>query len=194
LSVVLSTGTVKEGVFEMSNRLLKEYGEKTLVTEKDPKRLVKELRIPETKALQLVACFELGRRFYERNENGPAIIRNAKDVFEYLRELRTLSKEHVRGIYLDTHHKVIHDEVISIGTINANLIHPREVFAPAIHYGAVGIILAHNHPSGNVTPSKADVMVTKQLVEAGRIIGIPILDHVVIGKDSFKSIENNYSQ
>ena len=106
--------------------------------------------------------------------------------------MHSLPKEQFRGIYLDTHNRVIHDEVISIGTINTNIVHPREVFRPALEYGSVAVVLAHNHPSGIVTPSTADIEVTKQLVQAGRIIGIHVLDHVIITKDGFQSIAIDY--
>ena len=192
LAVILTTGSKKEGVMEMAGRVLKEYGEKALMSQKDARAIAKDLNIPEIKALQIVACSELGRRFFEKNDTGPALIRNAKDVFEHLREMRALPKEHLRGLYLNSHHKVIHDEVISIGTINSNLIHPREVFAPAIQYGAAGIILAHNHPSGSITPSQADIEITKQLVEVGKIIGINLLDHVIVSKEGFASIDIDY--
>lgn len=192
VAVVLATGTKKEDVMSMASRMIREYGEKTLSSQTDAKMLSDELQIPEIKALQIVACAELGRRFFDRREHGRVIIRTAKDVYEYLKDLRTLSKEHLRGLYVNTHHRLIHDEVISIGTINSNLIHPREVFKPAIEYGAVAVILAHNHPSGVVTASAADIEITKRVIEAGRIIGIPLVDHVIIGKNKFASIEAGY--
>jgi len=192
VAVVLATGTKKEDVMSMASRMIREYGEKTLSSQTDAKMLSDELQIPEIKALQIVACAELGRRFFDRREHGRVIIRTAKDVYEYLKDLRTLSKEHLRGLYVNTHHRLIHDEVISIGTINSNLIHPREVFKPAIEYGAVAVILAHNHPSGVVTASAADIEITKRVIEAGRIIGIPLVDHIIIGKNKFASIEAGY--
>lgn len=192
VAVLLGTGTKKEGVLEMSNRIFKEYGQKLLIHHKDPKSLARDLDIPLVKALQIVAAGELGRRYFSRNGNGPAVIRTPKDVYNYLRDMRSISKEHLRGIYLNSHHMVIYDEVVSIGTVDANLIHAREVFKPAIEYGAVAIVLAHNHPSGVVKPSLADIKVTEQLVGAGKILGIHILDHVIITKDSFASVNVNY--
>jgi DNA repair protein RadC len=106
--------------------------------------------------------------------------------------MRDLPREHLRGIYLDTHNRVIHDEVISIGTINSNIVHPREVFKAAIEYNAAAIILVHNHPSGVATPSASDIEVTKQIIEAGRIIGINLLDHIVVTHSGFVSIEADY--
>ncbi|MDD5318771.1 MAG: DNA repair protein RadC [Candidatus Pacebacteria bacterium] len=192
LAVVLTTGTVKEEVMSMSRRVVKEYGTQAFISQTDPKKLSEDLDIPIVKACQIVACGELGRRFYKKNTAGLAIIRTPEEAYEYLREMATLPKEHLRGIYLDTHHRVIHDEVISIGTINSNIIHPREVFKPAVEYGAAAVILAHNHPSGIVTPSEADIEITKQLIEAGKIVGINLLDHIILTKNGFTSVEAEY--
>jgi DNA repair protein RadC len=192
VAVVLATGTKKEDVMSMASRMIRDYGERTLSNQTNATSLAKELNIPLIKALQIVACAELGRRFFDRREHGRVIIRTAKDVYEYLKDLRTLSKEHLRGLYVNTHHRLIHDEVISIGTINSNLIHPREVFKPAIEFGAAAVILAHNHPSGVVKASAADIEITRRIVEAGKIIGIPLVDHVIIGKNKFTSIDAGY--
>ncbi len=192
LAIIFNTGSVKEGVLEMASRVLKDYGEKALISQTDASKIAKDLDIPELKAAQIVACAELGRRFFDKEGINKATVRTAEDVFEYLRDMQNLSKEHLRGIYLNSHHKVIHDEVISIGTINSNLIHPREVFKPAIEYGAAAVIVAHNHPSGILEPSQADIEITRQLVAVGKIIGINLLDHVIIGKDSFISIDVDY--
>jgi DNA repair protein RadC len=188
LAIILTTGTTKEEVLTMSSRILKEYGEKSLLSRTDAKELVADLDIPITKAAQIVACGELGRRFYRRNSAGQAVIRTAKDIFAYTVDMRMLPKEHLRGIYLNAHYQVIHDEVISIGTLDSNLIHPREVFKPALEYSAAGLILVHNHPSGKAIPSKADCLVTKQIAEAGRLLGIDLIDHVIVTEKSFVSI------
>jgi DNA repair protein RadC len=193
IAIVLTTGTKKEGVLEMAARVLKAYGDKSLLVQTSVSSLAADLGIPLTKAAQLVACFELGRRFHGKAKIGPAIIRSPKDVFNYLRDMQHLPKEHLRGLYLNAYQRVIHDEVISIGTLDASLIHPREVFKPAIEYGAAAVILAHNHPSGSVKPSKADLDITNQLVAASQIIGISLLDHVIIARNRFASIEVEYS-
>lgn len=192
VAIVLNVGTKTEDVLSMSKRLVKEYGVSALSSQIDPKQLSEDLNIPIVKACQIVACSEIGRRLYKKNDIGLAVIRTAKDAFDYLGDMHSLPKEHLRGIYLDTHNRVIHDEVISIGTINTNIVHPREVFRPALEYGAVAVVLAHNHPSGIVSPSTADIEITKQLVQAGRIIGIHVMDHVVITKDGFQSIGVDY--
>lgn len=193
LAVVLGTGTTREDVMTMATRIVKEYGERTILSQTNPTRLAEDLHIPLTKAAQIVACGELGRRFYPTRLSGLAVLRTGKDVHNYVRDMERLPKEHLRGIYLNTHYRVIHDEVISIGTINANLIHPREVFKPAIEYGAAGIILVHNHPSGITKASAADVEITEQLVQVGKIIGIGIVDHVIVGGNKWASVEVNYT-
>jgi len=192
IAVLLNTGTKKEDIMSMSSRIVKDYGEQALSAQTNAQTLSENLDIPLAKAMQIVACAELGRRFYTKRTTGPQIIRTAKDVFEYLVDMRNLPKEHLRGIYLNTHHRIVHDEVISIGTINTNLVHPREVFKPAIEYGAAAVILAHNHPSGVTTPSEADIEITRHIVSVGKIIGIPVIDHVIIGKNKFTSIAIDY--
>lgn len=192
LAIILGTGTIKEDVLSMSTRVLKEYGERVLSRQTNAEQMATDLDIPLGKAMQIVACAELGKRFFEKNPMSTAILRTAKDVYNYLRDMRTLPKEHMRGIYLNNHFRVIHDEVISIGTVNSSLVHPREVFKPGIEYGAVAVILAHNHPSGIIEPSKADIDVTTQLIAAGKILGIHLIDHIIVGPDSYISIPNNY--
>jgi DNA repair protein RadC len=191
LAVILNTGTKSEGVLEMSERIIKEYGERALINHKDVQAMADDLNIPLVRAAQIVAVGELGKRFFQK-KGGTTMVRSAKDAYEYLSDMQHLDKEHLRGLYLNNHYRIIHDEVISIGTVDANLIHPREVFKPALEYGAVAVILAHNHPSGIIKPSLADQEVTRQIIEAGRIMGITLLDHVIIGKGKFASIEMPY--
>lgn len=188
LAILMVTGTTKEGVMEMSARVLKEYGEKALLARTDAKALAADLGIPLTKAFQIVAAGELGRRFYKRNGMGSAVIRSAEDAYAYAADMRTLTKEHLRGIYLNGHYQVIHDEIISIGTVDANLLHPREVFKPALEYCAAGIVLVHNHPSGVSTPSDADVAMTRQLKDAGKLLGIELVDHLVVTDSGYACV------
>ncbi len=193
IAIILATGTKKEGIIEMSNRLLKEYGEKTIIDQKDATKLAKELDIPVLKAIQLVAALELGRRFFKPNVGGAIFLRTAEQVYEHLKEMGSLPKEHLRGLYLNAHYQLMHDEVISIGTMTSNIIHPREVFRPALEYGCTAVILAHNHPSGISLPSEADITVTKQLIEAGKILGVSLLDHIVITPTKYDSIPVSYA-
>ncbi|MGE5425689.1 MAG: RadC family protein [Bacillota bacterium] len=188
LAVVLGVGTKKEEVFSMASRLLREYGEKAIATQKDPSAMAKELRLPEIKACQIVACFELGRRLFQKKPGGLITIRNATQAANYLKEMNSLKKEQFRGLYLNNHYQLIHDEVISIGTIDASLVQAREVFRPALEYGASAIILAHNHPSGVLKASRDDQEITDNLIAAGRILDVEILDHLIIGGNKHLSI------
>lgn len=188
LAVILGVGTKKEEVFSMSSRLLREYGEKGIAYQKNPSVIEKDLRIPIAKACQIVACFELGRRFYQKKPGGSITIRTAAQAFNYLKDMGNLNKEQFRGLYLNTHYQLIHDEVISLGTLDATLVQPREVFSPALQYSAAALIIAHNHPSGVLKATKADIEITNKLIEASRILDIEILDHLIIGKNRFVSI------
>jgi DNA repair protein RadC len=193
LAIILNVGTKKEDVLAMSRRLLKEYGDSIIINQKNPKKVSELLGIPIAKACQVIACFELGRRFFKAPDGGaPIVIRTASQVFDYLKDMRDLPKEHLRGLYLDSHYQLIHDEVISIGSLTSNIIHPREVFRPALEYSATAVILAHNHPSGIAMPSEPDVSITKQIIEAGKILGIGLLDHVIITKTKFESVPAEY--
>lgn len=193
IAVLLSVGTQKEHVLSMASRVAREYGERNIMQENDAERLAREVGLPIGKAMQIVAAAELGRRFYAKNDKALPVIRTARDVFEYVVDMRTLPKEHLRGLYLNAHYKVIHDEIISMGTIDANLVHPREVFRPALEHAAAAVVLVHNHPSGEITASIADLKVTEQIIEAGRMLGIELVDHVIVTKEAYSSVPASYT-
>jgi len=179
MAVVLGIGTQKEDVLAMAKRITREYGEKALTNETNPEALTTALEIPLTKACQVVASFEIGRRYFAKHP-GVVYVRQSKQAYEYLKDMGNLRKEQLRGLYLNSRYQVIHEEVISIGSLTANIVHPREVFQPAVEHGAIAIILAHNHPSGRINPTQADLEITQQLVKAGDILGIDIVDHLII--------------
>lgn len=188
LSVILNTGTRKEGIIEMSSRIIKDYGELGVMNQKNPEVLAKDFKIPLIKAIQIVACAELGKRFFQKNEHASPVIRTAHEVFDYVKDMHNLSKEYLRGIYLNVHYKIIHDEVISIGTVDSNIIHPREVFKPAVEYSANALILVHNHPSNDLNPSESDIEITRKMIEAGKLLGVDLIDHIIVTKYGFTSI------
>jgi len=169
-------------------RLMREYGEKGIAYQQNPEIITKDLGVPIAKACQIVACFELGRRFYQKKSGIHVSIRNAKQAFEYLKDMGFLKKEQFRGLYLNTHYQLIHEEVISIGTLDSALVSPREVFRPALENSAAAIIVAHNHPSGVLKATKNDAEITEKLIEAGKIIGIEVLDHIIIGGNKYSSL------
>jgi len=189
VSIILNTGYRDENVLELSQRIIKEYGSKAIASEKNVGRIMETLGIPIVKACQIVACFELGRRFFQEQPGKMPAIRGPEDVFVYLEDMKKLKKEQFRGLYLNARNKVIHDEVISIGTLTANLVHPREVFQPAIEYLACGVIVAHNHPSGDPDPSEDDLEITRKLASVGKTMDIELLDHIIIGSKRYVSLK-----
>lgn len=188
IAVLLGTGSKKEEILTMSHRIIKEYGEKAIMHELDAKRLARALSIPSIKAAQIIAAFELGRRFFAQKAGKPIFIRNATQAYEHLKDIGYARKEQLRGLYLNARHELIHDEVISVGSLTANIVHPREIFQPALLYGASAVIVAHNHPSGDSTPTPPDIAITAQLQKAGETLGISLLDHIIVTQDGFESI------
>jgi DNA repair protein RadC len=175
-----------ENVIDMSNRLIKEYSLEKLF-DCSLKELQQIKGIGPSKAMQILAMSELGKR-YSQSKNPVKKISSAKDVFDYFHEkFKDEKQEHFYVLILNSQNHIIKEEFISKGVLDAAIIHPREVFKPAIKHSASKIILIHNHPSGNPKPSPEDLEVTKQLIEAGKLIDIKILDHVIIGNGEWWS-------
>lgn len=186
LAILLRTGSEGVNVVELANKILKKFSGDGLI-----KATVKELKttfgLGSAKACEIIACFELGRRLLQNKQ--ASLILSSKDVWEELKDIRDNKKEHFVVFFLDARNQEIKREIISIGSLNANLVHPREVFEPAVRYLAAQIILAHNHPSGDFEPSEEDLEITKKLVKSGKILGIEIIDHVIVTKDKFLSMK-----
>lgn len=188
LAIILGSGTKKEEILTMTNRIVREYGEKALQHELDPKKLSNALSLPLNKSMQIVSAFELGRRFFAQKGGKPVFIRNSSQAFEHIKDMGSAHKEQLRGLYLNSRHELIHDEVISVGSVTANIVHPREVYQPAILHNAVAIIIAHNHPSGDPEPTPPDLAVTEQLRRAGDSLGISLLDHLIVAGSKYHSL------
>lgn len=188
LAAVLYTGTKNMSVLEMAALVVHEYGDNYIIHETDPQKLKAILGIPLQKATQIVACFALGKRLFHRSQKRSITIRNAQQAYRYLADMGGYDKEHLRGLYLNSRFKLVHEETISVGSITESLVHPREVFKPALEHGAVALILAHNHPSGSLEASDADREVTHHLIEAGKLLGIQLLDHLIISANKYRSI------
>ena len=191
LSIIFGIGSKGESALELSNKLLKKYNFNKLEN-LSIKELAKECK-SYNKALQLISLIELSKRYNKLVSNGFAFsIRSSKDVYNiFNNELSNLKKEKVIGLYLDTKNKIIKKEDLSLGILDGSLIHPRELFKEAIKESAKSVILVHNHPSGDSNPSEDDVRLTKNLIEAGNLIGINFLDHVIIGKKNFYSFKED---
>lgn len=191
MAIILRTGTIQENVVEMSNRLIKEHSLEKLF-DCSLKELQEIKGIGPSKAMQILAISELGKR-YSSSKSPITKITSAKDVYNFFKEkLKDEKQENFYVLILNNANNIIKEELISKGVLDAAIIHPREIFKPAIKHSASKIILIHNHPSGNPSPSKEDLEITKQLIEAGKLIDIKVLDHVIVGNEEYWSwIEDN---
>ncbi|WP_297790386.1 DNA repair protein RadC [uncultured Anaerococcus sp.] len=190
LAVILSTGYKNKNVIELSKEILASFSYEELL-EVEVDELIKIDGIKLAKATKIVASLQLGRRISEKViKKKIKKITSSADVYTYMKnELTFKKKEHFVAILLDTKNVIIAEETISIGDLSSTIVNPREVFKPAIKKSAKSIVLVHNHPSGNPTPSMEDLQITKRLVDAGEILDISVLDHIIIGKDKFYSFK-----
>ncbi|WP_318246398.1 RadC family protein [Rossellomorea aquimaris] len=190
LAILLRTGTKSESVLQLSNRLLTHFDGLNLLKDASLEEITKTKGIGLAKAVQIMAAVEFGRRISNLAFDDRYSIRSPEDGANYvMNDMRFLAQEHFVCLYLNTKNQVLHKQTIFIGSLNASIVHPREVFKEAFRRSAASIICIHNHPSGDPTPSKEDIEVTKRLVECGRIIGIDILDHLIIGEKKFISLK-----
>ncbi len=181
LAVLLNSGTKNSNVLELSAKILSEYPLEKLQSA-SMEQLEKIKGVKKMKAARILAVFELNARIKTKN-NG--FINNAREAFQALEDMKPLEIEQTRGIYLNSRNKILSMKTISTGTLTISLINPREIIKNAINSNAVGVIIAHNHPSGDPTPSLEDIKATKTLLNACDIVGIQLIDHVIIGDGYF---------
>ncbi len=183
VSVLLGSGTKSAGVLELSRTLLTKFPLTTL--SQAPMDILQSIPgIGQAKASILLAAFELSKRITDLST---ATVVTAADVWNSVHDIRNQTKEHFVIVLLNSRNQIIKYEVVSIGLVDTSIIHPREVFEPAIKHVASAVILVHNHPSGQLDPSDADIRTTKQLVECGKLLGIPVVDHVIVTSDGYLS-------
>jgi DNA repair protein RadC len=181
IAILLRTGTKDRPVLELAEFLLAHFGSLEALSRAPVGELVKIKGVGEAKAIELKAAFSLAVRLAQTEAESRAID-SSEDVARLLgEEMRLLDFESVRVICLNTKHKVLAVDEVSRGTLNESLFHPRDAYRHAVARQAHAVILAHNHPSGNVTPSDADVRVTRQMKQAGELLRIELLDHVILG-------------
>lgn len=190
LAILLRTGTRNESAVHLAGRVLQNCGSLSGLVDMSLEEMTAIRGIGPAKAVQLRAGIELGRRLTRTAREDRLTVRRPQDAADYLMEqLRYLKKEHFICLFLNTKNQLITRETLSVGTLNASLVHPREVFRAAIKCSSASLICVHNHPSGDPTPSPEDISLTKRLVEAGELVGIDVLDHLVIGEHSFVSLK-----
>lgn len=186
LAILLKTGTKDLNVLKLAQKILQKFeNEKFIDITIDELKTIHGLG--PVKASEVVACFELGRRMLKGKKI--SILLSPKNVWERMEDIRGSKKEHFVVFYLDSRNQEIKREIISVGTLNESLVHPREVFESAIKNNASSIIIAHNHPSGDLEPSEADIEITKKLIHAGKVLDIKIIDHLIVTKDSYLKID-----
>ena len=189
VAIQLGAGVRGTNAVELAREMLVRYGSLSGLAGRDVAELAGIRGVGRAKAVRLASAFELTRRLRSRNGGGRIVLSSPEQVYaRYGPLMEDLEKEVFRVALLDAQNGLVKDVVVSEGTLSASLVHPREVFKPAILESAASLILLHNHPSGDPTPSREDIRLTRQLVECGRLLDLRIHDHVVIGRGRFASL------
>ncbi len=177
LAILLGSGIKGKNVQKLSEQIISKFGKTFLNIKVDD--LLQISGIGQAKALQIVSAISLVKRFYDERSTADIFIKNSKDVLNLTYDLRDKKKEYLVCLYLDARNTLIRKEIISIGLLDKALIHPREIFYPAVELNSASIILIHNHPSGDPTPSKKDIEIVKKISQAGEIMGIAVIDFII---------------
>ena len=190
LAILLRTGTKNASAIDLAKLLLAKFGDLQGLLDASVEEMAKLKGIGTAKAVQIKAALELSKRLMILPSAKRVTIRTPKDVVALVMgDMRYLDKEYFRALLLNTKNQVLSIETISIGTLDSSMVHPRELFKIAVKKSAAALILVHNHPSGDPTPSKDDINITKRIVKSGEILGISVLDHVIIGDNKFISLK-----
>jgi DNA repair protein RadC len=187
LAILLRTGYQGKSAIEIAKKILKMTSLNQFAKLSLPE-MSKIKGVGKSRAAIIAAAFSLSQRLSPKKED---TISSPKDVFKLVIDYKNKKKEYLIGIYLDARRQLIAKKVISIGTLDTSLIHPREVFNPAVRYNAALIIVVHNHPSGDSAPSLEDKKITQKLIMAGEILGIGLIDHLIITKDDYFSFKDH---
>jgi len=190
VAIIIRTGTSSLTALQVADLLLKSFSNLELLAQAEVAEISGIKGIGQAKAIQIKAALELGSRLLTSKASTKEGITSAEDVFNLLSPtMRYLDKEYFKAIFLNTKNQVLQVKDISIGSLNASLVHPRELFKAAIRVSSAAVILVHNHPSGDPQPSSEDLEITTRLWDAGKILGIKILDHIIIGDNKYVSLK-----
>lgn len=190
IAILLGTGTKRESVLTVANRVLINFEKLHNLKHATLEEMTEINGIGEAKAVLLLAAIELGRRLASKDLEERFTIRSPEDAATFLmQDMTSLQQEHFVCLFLNVKNQVLHKQTIFVGSLNASIVHPREIFREAVKRSAASIICSHNHPSGIPTPSPEDIDVTTRLYEAGKIVGVDLLDHVIIGDHQFVSMK-----
>ena len=191
LSIILNTGTKNKSVKDISNLILSKINDITDLKDITLNSLKQIDGIGEVKAIKILASIELGKRVYLDNNLVNIKMDTPEKIYNYMKgEVEGKNQEYFYAIYLDSKKNLIDKKLLFIGTLNKSIVHPREIFKYAYLLSASSIICVHNHPSGDTIPSKEDLNLTKALVEIGKMQGINIIDHIIIGKNYYSLYQN----
>ncbi len=191
LAIIIGNGTTKLSALELAQQILAQHSSLRFLKEASLEELMEHRGIGPAKAVNIKAAIEIGRRI-SLDIRDKKSIKSPEDVKNMVMEdMRYLDREYFRVMYLDRKGGLLSMEDVSIGGLHSALVHPREVFKPAIKKSAASVILIHNHPSGDPNPSKEDLELTDNLIKAGKLIGIDVLDHIVIGESTYCSMRSN---
>lgn len=191
LAIILRTGIKGENILTLSNRVMSKFEDLNGLLYATIDEITSIKGIKKVKSSQILALVEMSKRFNSiKATKDPIKISNPKDIVSYLQnEMQFLNQEVLKLIMLNTKNIVIGTKDIFKGSLNSAVVHPREIYNEAIKKSSASIILSHNHPSGDPTPSREDIDMTKRLVECGKIMGIHLLDHIIIGKNGYVSLK-----
>ncbi len=190
LAILLGTGAAKKSALDLAHEVLAKFGDVAALSSAKPSELCELVGVGQSKAAQILAGVELGRRVLGSQRKPRARLSSAKEACDYLSAvLKGLGKEHFVVLYLDAKNKLLGRESISVGTLDSVHAHPREVFTGAVAARAKSVIVAHNHPSGDPAPSKEDKEITRRLQVAGKVLGIELLDHIIVGNEKCVSMK-----
>ncbi|MFC6465400.1 DNA repair protein RadC [Marinilactibacillus sp. GCM10026970] len=190
LAILLRTGTRNLNVLQLSMNVLSEFDDLFSLRHVSVEELMRIQGIGKAKAIELIAAIELGGRVARASQIKEGTVTSSSYIGNLLQEeLGGLHQEHVMAIYLNTKNEIIKKETVFKGSLNSSVAHPREIFRGAVKYAAARIIIAHNHPSGNPDPSEADISFTERMTKAGEMIGIDLLDHIIVGENSYISLK-----
>ncbi|MBQ9024480.1 MAG: DNA repair protein RadC [Bacilli bacterium] len=191
ISIILNTGTKDKSVLELSNNIINSIKDISQLKDMTLNKLKKIDGIGEVKAIKLLSAIELGKRVYYDKNWSKIKLNTIEKVYEYMKsEFNDSKQECFYALYLDTKKNLIEKKLLFKGTLNKSIVHPREIFKNAYLLSASSIICVHNHPSGDSTPSKDDIILTNSLVDIGKIQGVQIIDHIIIGNDYYSFYEN----
>ncbi|MDA1337943.1 MAG: DNA repair protein RadC [bacterium] len=188
LAILLRTGKNGKNAVELATEILQKFNSKN-ITDTTIDEIIKIKGLGTAKACEIIACFELGKRLLKEKKSNLYIVPD--EVYKELKHIINNKKEHMYVFYLNSRNQEIEKELISVGSLNATTAHPREVFEGAIKHSASQIIIAHNHPSGDFTPSSEDITLTERFVKAGEILGIALTDHVIVSSKGYFSFRQS---